>query len=289
MKRKTGEVTVFSMSALDLFAGALGAFILLAVILFPFFPNTGDSPIRVAELQLQLEAMNEELDSLKAQQDELNERLAAAESRAAAAERELEAMRNSPKVQFPPLDLVIALDTTGSMQNEVEGLKSEIAQLSELLMAMAPSVGIGVVDFKDRCEVPTVRTFDLAVMDSTSLGQLQSFANSMAAGGDDCNRDGPEAVGAALSSAIAMRWRPESKVKVIVVITDNPAYDDEFNSSLAAARSFVSRGGGHQVSAVSVRGGGAEYLRSLAEAGQGKFVSGGGSFATTLLLALAGT
>ena len=41
MKRKNREINIFSMSALDLFVSALGAFILLAVVIFPHFPNTG--------------------------------------------------------------------------------------------------------------------------------------------------------------------------------------------------------------------------------------------------------
>ena len=41
MKRRSRDINVFSMSALDLFASALGAFILIAVVIFPYFPNTG--------------------------------------------------------------------------------------------------------------------------------------------------------------------------------------------------------------------------------------------------------
>ena len=44
MKTRSKEINIFSMSALDLFASALGAFILMTVILLPYFPNTGDSP-----------------------------------------------------------------------------------------------------------------------------------------------------------------------------------------------------------------------------------------------------
>ncbi len=39
MKRLNREINIFSMSALDLFASAMGVFILIALILFPFFPN----------------------------------------------------------------------------------------------------------------------------------------------------------------------------------------------------------------------------------------------------------
>ena len=54
MKRRNREINIFSMSALDLFASALGAFILITIVLFPFFPNTGDSPERVAEVRAEI-------------------------------------------------------------------------------------------------------------------------------------------------------------------------------------------------------------------------------------------
>lgn len=56
MKPRSREVNIFSMSALDLFASALGAFILITVVLFPFFPNTGDSQERVDEVKAELQA-----------------------------------------------------------------------------------------------------------------------------------------------------------------------------------------------------------------------------------------
>ncbi len=37
MRRKSGELNIFSMSALDLFASALGAFILITLILMPYY------------------------------------------------------------------------------------------------------------------------------------------------------------------------------------------------------------------------------------------------------------
>jgi len=61
MKFRNREINVFSMSALDLFASALGAFILITVVLFPYFPNTGDSAERVADIKVQLKAVEQRL------------------------------------------------------------------------------------------------------------------------------------------------------------------------------------------------------------------------------------
>ena len=48
MKRRNREINIFSMSALDLFASALGAFILIAIVMFPYFPNTNRVPVVIA-------------------------------------------------------------------------------------------------------------------------------------------------------------------------------------------------------------------------------------------------
>ncbi|MCP4038455.1 MAG: hypothetical protein GY733_16055, partial [bacterium] len=47
MRRRNRELNVFSMSALDLFAGAMGAFILIAVVLFPYYLKETKTPIKV--------------------------------------------------------------------------------------------------------------------------------------------------------------------------------------------------------------------------------------------------
>ena len=53
MRRLNRETTVFTTSAIDLFASALGAFILLVMILFPYYRNAGsdDAFSRTQEIQ----------------------------------------------------------------------------------------------------------------------------------------------------------------------------------------------------------------------------------------------
>lgn len=66
MKRRNKEINIFSMSALDLFASALGAFILIAIVLFPYFPNIGSSPEHVAALRAQLQDTQQRLQACQA-------------------------------------------------------------------------------------------------------------------------------------------------------------------------------------------------------------------------------
>ena len=71
MKRKSRELSIFSMSALDLFASALGAFILIAVVMFPYFPNTGTADLR--DLEAALERLQQEEADNAAMQEVLSE------------------------------------------------------------------------------------------------------------------------------------------------------------------------------------------------------------------------
>jgi len=88
MKKRSRDINIFNMSALDLFASALGAFILLGVLLLPYFPNTGDSPQRVADLRAQLENQAAEHMRLAQQVEQLQEQLQQSQARVAQLERQ---------------------------------------------------------------------------------------------------------------------------------------------------------------------------------------------------------
>ena len=233
MKSRSQEINVFSMSALDLFASALGAFILISIVLMPYFLR--------------------------------------------------------PKYQFPNLDIVMALDTTGSMGGA--GRRSTVGDRSTdapLLSKLSPSLGVGVIDFKDRCEgANAVREFALRRMDAAGLRALVSFTRTMSAGGSACNRD---STGSARQRA---GTRPldragvrKGESRVIVIITDNPAYEDRKAHALDAARSFAVSRRRSKVSVV-LRGDDEAFLRRLAAAGNGEFIRAGASFTATVVLALA--
>ena len=269
MKRRSREFNIFSISALDLFASALGVFIIIAVVLFPFFPTTDLSQGHTNALRKRLQ--------------ESQARLQQAQAELQRAEREL------AKVKFPHLDLVIALDTTGSMRKEIEGLKEQLKDLVEVLARLAPSLGFGVVEFKDRHDDPVTSSILLREVSpgSASLDLVQRFVNGLHAGGSRLNTDGPEAVYAGLNEAIAMPWRNTAQKKIIVVVTDNPAYRHEYRKAIDAARLFAGSPG-HIVSCVQVRDEplARQFLEALSSAGQGKFILGGGSMTSSILLAL---
>ena len=242
MKRIRRESSIFSVSAIDLFASALGAFIVVAFVLLPYFPNTGD-----AETEQAREGGSSTLQVL------------------------------------PPIDLVIALDTTGSMTGEVASLREEIAGLAELLLDLTEDAAIGIIDFKDGCGGrPALRIEPLKPVDQRSVRQLATFARSMQAGSSRCNTTPDEDLAEALQAAAASVWRPGSERRSIVLISDNPAHAHLRNQAIADARRFAARSGAvHTVSTVFVDPGydttrsypdTASFLREVAVSGGGQFV-----------------
>lgn len=278
MKRKSREINIFNISLLDIFASATGAFMLIMFVSLPFFPNTGDSAERVADVKEELNKANGKLENvekaLATTQGQLEEALE----------------QSQGKIHFPPFDLVIALDTTGSMRRQVDGLRKEIGGISEFFQKISPSAAVSVIDFKDHCEPGGVlNIFPLTVLSSGSLSQLKNFVNGMNAGGSGCNQDGPEALYDALTSGVRSPFRPEATVYSIVIITDNLAYPSEQLQSLATAAEFHSRGSNHFVSVVDISDGGYPFLKQLAQQGGGEYINSGSSMTLSLLRALTGT
>ena len=262
MIRRSREMNVFSMSALDLFASALGAFILISLVLFPSFPNLSPDVV------------------------------------VAPPATEPAPEPAPPQPQLPDLDLVIVLDVTGSMGDVIAALKAEIDQLIQILVRMTPSLGVGVVAFGDRAwDGPSIHEFGLSEITGSTVNReaLRTFVDGLHTnmGCSVCsNPEYPEDFLRALREAADANWRSGSERRVIVMITDNPAYLEEQEQAVAHARSFRELGGGRSVSTVyqhtgmSDRGVIEAFLRRVAGAGGGQYVPQGASTTGMILTAL---
>lgn len=285
MKKRSREVNVFSVSALDLFASALGAFILMSLIFMVFFSMTSSAATTS-------EQIDRALAECRARAEAMVERsaLAACEDLAASAEKErADLARELASVRVPDLDLVICLDITGSMREQIEGLKREITDLARVLDRLAPTAGVGIVAFGDvRYDLPIHQH---EIVATTRMASLLRFVNGIEPGmgqGNGGNEDAEEALYAGLEAAVAMNWRPVSERRYVIVITDAPPYSHEEEAARRSARSFAGTGNGH-VSAVMVGRTDAEgFLRELAREGDGEFVNGlgGQTILASILLAI---
>lgn len=198
-------------------------------------------------------------------------------------------------MQLPDTDLVFVVDTTGSMRAETDSLKRELHIVVEVLERMMPSVGIGVVTFNDRRQRPQGRHFNVRRItgDEEAMRETQRFLRSIAVGdARGPNPDPPEAILAALQVATNSSFRENIRDRVIVVITDAYAYEDEVEETLRLARSFAAAEG-QRVSTIHIPRGEVQwsedsqaYLERLAEAGGGEFITDRGSILANILLSM---
>ncbi len=275
MKLRSKDINIFSTSALDLFASAMGAFMLLAIMALPFFPNTGDSPERVADVKDALALVEQSLQqseaALAAKQSQLEETQIELQQNIEAA---AQATQELSRIKVPDLDVVICLDVTGSMRHQIDGLKREIRGLAQVLEKMAPSSGIGVVAFGDR-QWAGGHVFRHDIINTDNLQSLERFIQGLQPNmgkRNPTNPDQAEALYDALLQAVNSSWRPQSKRRYIIVVTDNPAYPEEVSLALEAAQQF-SRSEQQFVSTVMVgTHSGRQFLQALAEAGKGQFI-----------------
>ena len=191
---------------------------------------------------------------------------------------------------LPETDLVFVLDTTGSMRAEIESLKRELHILVAVLERMMPSVGVGVVTFNDRLQRPPGRHFPLRGLtnDEDAIRDINRFLRSISiTDAKGPNVDIPEAVLIALNAAVNTSFRPHVAHRIVIVITDAYAYEDEQAQTFRIARSFASVEG-QRISTVHVRQNpdSEQYLASLAEAGAGEFVPDRGSILANVLMGI---
>jgi hypothetical protein len=237
---------VLSISALDIFASSLGVFILMAILMFPYYlkqPAQEAEAAAAAAARAAAEARESgaatALEAASQVSSAAAARLAALEARRAeleAALAELPATRPDARTgrQVSPLsiqdlDLVFVLDTTQSMGRVLDDLRAEMIGLIKVLGRLATSLRVGIVAFKDRGDAYLTRSKPLSPLGAADGPALLTFLETIdAEGGGDL----PEPVDQALEVAIGFAWRPDAEGRIIV-IGDAPARDRARTLTLA--------------------------------------------------------
>ena len=98
MKSRNREINVFSMSALDLFASALGAFILISIVLMPYFLRLSDEEVRqlrqaLSEAQASLREMRQQLGQAQSALQQCEERVQECRQQLAELQAEVDRLR----------------------------------------------------------------------------------------------------------------------------------------------------------------------------------------------------
>jgi hypothetical protein len=129
-----------------------------------------------------------------------------------------------PPANAPPhVDLVFALDTTGSMGGLIAGAKAKIWQIARLAQEgkPTPKLRLGLVAYRDRGDEYVTRVLDLTSDMDKAYATLSEF---VAAGGGD----GPEHVIKGLHDAVdQVSWSSDAgAIKIVYLVGDAPPHFD---------------------------------------------------------------
>lgn len=328
--RRRPTFDLLSVSALDLFASALGVFMLLAVMLFPYYLKKPSLDRQIDAAETALASARATLQTATHSESEATARRAAAatsleqakerQAAAAVAAKEAAAARArmeaaaaaaaapptpapAPPAPVPPpttatkpgiaiaaLDLVLVMDATGSMRDELDDVQASLLGTIKVLARLTGSLRVGFVAYKDRGEEYVVRTFPLRPVAGDQAAEIVRFVRDIRAGGGG---DEPEAVDDALAAAVAMDWRNDAAGRIILV-GDARARPD------AAARAFALASRFHAsspsttmtrtVTAVFAGNNPVDraFFQKVAEAGGGNFAQHQGRIAESVLLSVVG-
>ena len=309
MRRPNRTFSIFSLSALDVLAMATGVFVLLLVMLMPYYRKTLDAnaeieAVRVAAADTIAEVRSLEETAARHRDEAGTAAQAAAELQAQAAAleeaarqklrpRPLEQEGPDPKQQvIEAIDLVFAIDTTASMTPVIRELAVSMRSIVRILQRLVPSVRIGISAYKDRdTGLPPVITLPLTPTDP-HLPRIVGFLESLEASPIG-SRTLEEDVHLGLEAATLMRWRPEAR-QVLVVIGDAPAHAEYVNETFWRVQNFVHQSRLRTVStlfittpsSLSAGQSARPYFQALANAADGTFNDHAGSMIESVLLSV---
>jgi hypothetical protein len=321
MKRPDRTYSFLTMSALDVIAMSTGVFVLLTVILLPYYLNEFDARAQTVETQAAAEVLMEEAEAARQSAADAARRSADAEAEAesleaaiatliarAAAEREKAARLESQAEQdrraaaglatlatkhvIPELDLVFIIDASSSMAGTIAHMSRTMGGLVRILERLVPSLRIGFVAYRDYDVPPWVTRRFVLRPTATDLDAILGFAAALGppmSGGSSVS----EALYSGLTEATMMPLRLGAR-QVFIVIGDAAAHPHEKAATLRLARAFAAGGAEHSISTLFVETaaylmygqGDREFLMRLAEAGGGGFHERAGGMTEAVLLSV---
>jgi hypothetical protein len=298
-----------SMSTLDLFASMLGTFVLITFILLPYYLRQPSLESDVAQAQAEvsqsedaLRLYKEKLAAAQATREKADAQLGAAYRRLQAAQTQAQqpqqaaapspppptSNRKPGSIAIPDLDLVIVIDTTGSMRRQIRELQAGLLGVIRVLHRLSPSLSVAVVAYRDYGEAYVTRAYPLThIEEDTVRGLLDFVADLRAQGGGDP----PEAVEAGLEQAERMPWR-EHVMGRVVVIGDAPAHAQDWKrcfDAIARIHASARNSSGRTVGAIYTGAGdpeGRSFFERMAQTGGGDFRESKGELMESILLSV---
>jgi hypothetical protein len=166
------------------------------------------------------------------------------------------------------LDIMLVIDTTGSMGDEMDYLTIELRDIISAVHEQHPQVHIrfGLTVYRDVGDIYVVKEFDF----TDSLNQIQQQLSKQYAGGGG---DYPEAMEQAMAKAVSAQWRQGNTAKMLFLIADAPPHDENLVTMMKPIQ--IARQQGIRIYSLAASGVGdtAEFmLRTAAMLTQGRYL-----------------
>ncbi len=147
------------------------------------------------------------------------------------------ALQNDMIWQPDFMDLVLVVDTTGSMGDEIAFLQRELIGVTRAAARKADGLSIryGLVAYRDQGDDYVVKTYGFTDDSATMAGWLRGLN---ADGGGDY----PEAAAAALAVGVGFDWRAGKGERLILHVADAPPHDGDAGAYLRAAKAAAEQG-----------------------------------------------
>jgi len=325
MKRRNRDLVLFNLSALDVLATATGVFVLLAVLLMPYFRKTLEAHAELADVRASVEQLDAEVEGVRrataeeaaaaaeisvqaeaieaaaarrrAATDQLKQEAERARSRADQDEQLVASLEQAyDKRIIESLDLVFVIDTTASMRPVIRDLSLSMSGIVRVLQRLVPSLRVAVVAYRDYDTGAgwSVRSLP-PTSTSRSMAEVQAFVDWLRRA-IRSSRTPREAVYAGLREALSLPLRPGAK-QSIIVIGDAAPHRNEERQTLDLARRYLRSGSERSVSALFVDTpayrlygtGDRDFFRALARTGGGEYNEHSGGMMEGVLLSVLDT
>ena len=325
MKRRNRDLVIFNLSALDVLATATGVFVLLTVLMMPYFRKTLEAHAELADVRASVELLEAEVEGVRrataeeaaaaaeisvqaeaieaaaarrrAATDQLKQEAERARSRADQDEQLVASLEQAyDKRIIESLDLVFVIDTTASMRPVIRDLSLSMSGIVRVLQRLVPSLRVAVVAYRDYDTGAgwSVRSLP-PTSTSRSMAEVQAFVDWLRRA-IRSSRTPREAVYAGLREALSLPLRPGAK-QSIIVIGDAAPHRNEERRTLDLARRYVRSGSERSVSALFVDTpayrlygtGDRDFFATLARYGGGEFNEHSGGMMEGVLLSVLNT
>ena len=178
---------------------------------------------------------------------------------------------DEPQIDGVPLDVLFLLDATGSMDDEIEQIKTTLLSISARIgeLPSRPDLRFGMVTYRDREDEFITRVYDFD-------HDVQQFSNTIREVAADGGGDDPESLNEALHVAVhEPSWRLDNPIRLVFLVADAPPHLDYAQDYDYAEEMVEANRRGMKIFAIASSGldDQGEYIfRQIAQHTMGRFI-----------------